>query len=551
MDTSSYSPSKLFTTTCPTPSGLSESSITYTSANLSWTPIKDIRSYSLQFRVSGSTNWETINDLNSSSYVFTNLTPNTIYEWRVYVVCSNVDKSNNSVSKFFTTLCPISSNLSVSNITFKSANLSWSSITGVNGYIFRYKNVDSLSWNVIDGLTLNSYTLDNLNSGFTYEWQVKTKCGTSNSDTSFYSESKTFTTICSPPSILNQSNIRYNGVTLSWNSIPNIVAYNLRYRAGGSWTNVITTSNSYLINNLNPNTTYEWQVQTKCGNVDSSEFSSSRFFTTSLCQYPAGLTQNSITENSAKVSWMPISGVYGYNLQYKISTDPFWTTIPNLVSTSYSITGLNSGTAYQWRVQTKCTIDSSSSYSPPITFSTSCSQVPYNLNASDITYNSVKLGWAPIPGTQGYNLKYKKSNSLEWVTIENILENQYSFKNLLPGLTYEWKVQSVCNSGGALFSGSSFFITKRCETPSSIVITNITNSSATINWNVSENSDSYLIRYRVVGTNNWITSGDNPTTPTYTLFGLGSNTNYEIQIRSNCGTINSTFSAIIKFKTKP
>ena len=67
------------------------------------------------------------------------------------------------------------------------------------------------------------------------------------------------------PVNLTSSNVTSNSVELSWTDNGCNTFYKLRYReAGGNWqpsnSGISNVTSPYSLNNLNPNTTYEWTV---------------------------------------------------------------------------------------------------------------------------------------------------------------------------------------------------------------------------------------------------------------------------------------------------
>lgn len=88
------------------------------------------------------------------------------------------------------------------------------------------------------------------------------------------------------------------------------------------------------------------------------------------CDAPTGLNATSITKNSATLVWSPVGGAKAYNLQWRLSTFGTWTTVSNLDTNRYDLTGLTAGFSYDFRVQTKCTDTTSSVFSGAYTFST-------------------------------------------------------------------------------------------------------------------------------------------------------------------------------------
>lgn len=104
--TSAFSSSGWFTTlagtTCSTPSGLASSSITNTTATLSWGSVTGALSYNIQYRTIGSSSWTTTTSTTTSKAI-TGLVLGTSYEFQVQTVCSGGNSAFSSSSNFTTT----------------------------------------------------------------------------------------------------------------------------------------------------------------------------------------------------------------------------------------------------------------------------------------------------------------------------------------------------------------------------------------------------------------------------------------------------------------
>jgi hypothetical protein len=87
--------------TCPTAAGLAASSITNTSATVSWGAATGATSYNLQYRVSGGA-WTTVNQT-ATSKSLTGLTAGTTYEYQVQTVCSTGNAAYSAAASFLTT----------------------------------------------------------------------------------------------------------------------------------------------------------------------------------------------------------------------------------------------------------------------------------------------------------------------------------------------------------------------------------------------------------------------------------------------------------------
>ena len=97
-----------FTTTaaealCGNPTGLSTTSITTTTATLSWTAVANATSYALEYKLNTSATWTVFNvTLSTTTANLTGLTAGTAYNWRVRANCAN--GSGTYVSVNFTTM---------------------------------------------------------------------------------------------------------------------------------------------------------------------------------------------------------------------------------------------------------------------------------------------------------------------------------------------------------------------------------------------------------------------------------------------------------------
>lgn len=76
------------TNACNTPSNVNASSVTDTTATVSWSQVSNAYLYHLQYKTSASLIWETVST-NQTSYTITGLFPGTQYDFRVEAVCNS------------------------------------------------------------------------------------------------------------------------------------------------------------------------------------------------------------------------------------------------------------------------------------------------------------------------------------------------------------------------------------------------------------------------------------------------------------------------------
>jgi hypothetical protein len=303
---------------------------------------------------------------------------------------------------------------------------------------------------------------------------------------------------------------------------------------------------------LTSSSNYEFQVQTVCAS-GTSAFSSSATFTTSAatsCGVPAGLGVSNVTATSAKLDWNDPSGATSYNIHYRVSGTSTWTNVTSTTS-SVSISGLTPSSTYEFQVQTVCAAGTSA-FSATSTFTTlagtTCG-VPSGLAASNVTSSSATLDWSDVSGATSYNVQYRVSGTSSWTSTTSNTSSA-NVSSLASSSNYEFQVQTVCASGTSAFSTSATFTTSAvtsCGVPSGLGASNVTTSSATLDWNDVSGAGSYNIQYRVSGTSTWTSTTSN--TSSVSVSGLSSSTKYEYEVQTVCAGGTSVFSAIASFTT--
>ncbi len=122
---------------------------------------------------------------------------------------------------------------------------------------------------------------------------------------------------------------------------------------------------------------------------------------------------------------------------------------------------------------------------------------PSELTVTDITFTTATLNWNGFQ--ESYNVRYRTVGANEWQTIGGIAATTTTLSGLLSGTTYEWQVQGLdCNGEGGTTEWSeagTFTTLSTCEVqPSELAATDITFTTATLNWNGLQ--ESYSVRYR-------------------------------------------------------
>jgi hypothetical protein len=166
-----------------------------------------------------------------------------------------------------------------------------------------------------------------------------------------------------------------------------------------------------------------------------------------VCNAPGSLNATSITTSSGTLSWGTVSGATGYNLQWKAGSSSTWTTVSNLTSASYSLSGLSAGTGYNFQVQTKCSGSTTSGYSSTASFTTTTSGCTDNYESN----NSMSTA-ATIPVNTVVTGKIGTSTDKDYYKFTNT-STASKIKVTLSGLPFDYDLK-LYNSAGTLLGTS-------------------------------------------------------------------------------------------------
>jgi len=574
------------TPVCPTPTGLTVTNISQTGAYLYLTPTSaNTGMFNIRYHSSTTTAWTTLTNV-TLPYQLGNLACGTGYVWQVQANCSTTAGtptllSNWSAESTFstlacTTVCPIPSDLSATNLTQTGATLYLTpTSTNTGTFNIRYHAGTTTTWTTVNNVTL-PYQLGNLACGTVYEWQAQTVCynGSNTPTFSDWSVASTFTTVactpvCPTPTGLTATNISQTGAYLYLTpTSANTGTFNIRYHSNTTtaWTTLTNVTLPYQLGNLACGATYVWQVQTVCPTTPGiapglSNWSSESTFTTlvctTVCPVPTGLSATNVSQNGATLYLSPTSTNTGtFNIRYHSSNSTTWTTITN-VSLPYQLNNLVCGTTFEWQAQLVCATTSpnySSAWSAGAIFTTLACPTPCypptGLTAANVGQTEAYLYLVPTANNTGsFNIRYHMATSLTWTTLTNV-SLPYQLNNLACGSVYEWQVQTICPSNAtgtantvSPWSATATFTTAPCTSgcnpPLGLVATNISQTSASLYWTASSGAQAYQVRYIVANSPSATYTTFNTTTNTATVTGLLPNTTYIWQVQAICSTSNT------------
>jgi hypothetical protein len=377
--------------------------------------------------------------------------------------------------------CNLPSGLNATGITNTSAQLNWSGATA-DSFMVRYAvhNTTNFTWKKISGQPNVTFTsISGLIPATQYDWWVRSLCNNL-SPSNYQASPATFTTTnapvpCITPYGLGASNIGNTSATVAWTTMVTADTFRIRYSKNGTtsymWKDVNGSGgSSTTLSGLSPNTTYQFQVSSKC-NGATSAYSSSFVFTTLNtpvpCITPYNLTASNIGNTSATISWTNLVTADTFRVRYSVNgtTNFIWKDVNGGGGSTTSLTGLIPNVTYQFQVSSKCN-GVTSAYSSSFVFTTlnlpvPC-VVPYGLSTTNITNNSAKVNWTNLVSADTFRVRYSINGTTNFIW-KDVNGAGGTTNTTLTGLnnssTYQWQVSTICLGHSSAYSSSVIFST--------------------------------------------------------------------------------------------
>ena len=345
--------------------------------------------------------------------------------------------------------------------TTRSVVLSWDSVPKATKYIV-YRSTAGGSYTKVATTTSATYTDTKRDYNTTYGYYIKAYRTVNNTTKySANSYSKTATVKMDTTTVKVTSTGLYS-VALSWNQIQGAEGYKVYAKEGenGTYSVVETVSKgattSTTISDLKANTTYYFKVagtatQYRDGSTVTGNASNIVSTTTALAAPVAKV--KTITEDSVSLSWAKVlDAEYYIVLQYDADNSEY-TTIDTMTENSYTITGLEAGKEYKFKV--RAVSGEYKTLSDAVT-----ATVGSNYISSDTTVKNLKavcgetsitLSWSEVEAATAYDIA-KKNSSGTYEVIATTANTTYTITGLSKETSYCFKVRPKTDSSTGTYT---------------------------------------------------------------------------------------------------
>jgi hypothetical protein len=423
------------------------------------------------------------------------------------------------------------SNITITNLTPNSANVSWAATTGAT-YVLRYRRVGTTAWTTINPVLApgNNYTISGLTEQTQYEVQVATIC---NGSQGSFSPSQQFTTpvLSYCPMTGTGTNAHISNVTVTPVN-PALPVVN----------------NTSVQNNYTSYTTPATLITLEIGSTNNK------------ISVAKGWT--GATSNTAVTAWIDFNRDGQFTDNERILISPANTTTP--VTETFDVPA----NAYSGPLTTTMRVALRRTGAPvmcqnivdgevedyTVKLKPCSTDTPTGFSFNTITHNSAIIEWTAATNNLTYLLQYRVQGTTTWTDIY-VSSVPYTLDNLLPSTTYEVQVAANCGTSVGTFTPVRAFTTRCDPAPPNVTVGSITTNSALITWTPAVAGVTYKMRWRKVGSTGWPNPEiDLPAAPanTYTLGSLDPYTTYEVQIASQCAgeTTWNSYSNPVVFTTE-
>jgi len=510
--------------------------------------------------------YQNLNVSNVTTYSAAGLTGGTTYYYRIRSYTGGKPSDNSNVITALTKpAAPVSS--AGSSVATTSFDANWNSSASATGYKLEVSANSGFTsylagYGPKDVGNVTTYSISGLTANTNYYYRISAYNATG---TGLASTIKQVLTAPVAPTTSAATSITNTTLVANWSSVAGATGYRIDVATDAGFTSILLAYTNKDVGNvtsasvagLNGSITYYYRVRAyNTGGTSGNSGTTNVTTSPDPSAPPVATAGTALAVTSFTANWGAVGAASGYALD--VATDNLFTNILagyndlNVGNvTTYSVTGLSSGTTYYYRTRSY-NVSGVSSNSNVITILTSPA-APVSSASTSLAETSFTANWAASTGATKYYLDVSTSNTFASFVagyndkdVSNV--TTYSVTGLTGGTTYYYRVRSYNASGTSSNSGDQTALTLPAAPVSSAAST-VTETSFSANWAASTGATKYYLDLSTSNTFASFVTGYNnkdvSNVTTYSITGLTANTTYYYRVRAYDASGNSANSSTI------
>jgi len=362
------------------------------------------------------------------------------------------------------------------------------------GQTSAYGNTSALDTTLV---TNHAQPLTGLTPGAVYHFRVRS---TNAVGLTTISADDTFTMVAAPAvSNVGVSNITGSSATFTWatdQAADSQIEFGTTsgYGSFSPLETSLTTSHTLTVTGLTPGTTYHFRVRST-NDLGLTSASSDNTFTTVAVPVISAITASAITGTTATISWtsdQPTTSrvEYGLTTAYGAST-PLDAAL--VTSHSQQLTGLTPGATYHYRVTSANDVGLAAT-SADASFITVAAPVISDVAIAVVTGSAATIAWTTDQPANS-QIEYGATTAFGNATaLDTTLTTSHAqtISGLANGTSYHFRVRAANVHDTLSVSADGMFTTIAPSSISTVTVSNITPTSATIAWGTNQPTDAQV-----------------------------------------------------------
>ena len=535
----------------PPPSGLIATSTGANGVTLAWVDeSSDETGFVAEYKLSSAsawTTWATEAAAGARTLTLTGLTAGESYEFRVRAKKGTELSSPSGIAVVDAIGAPSPvSALAATAAGPSTVDLTWTdNSSNETGFVVEYRNAAAGAWTTssTEAADATSASVSGLRASREYDFRVRA----TNVHGSTPSSIASLVMPPAPPGDLAGSPDGSTALDLTWtDGASDETGFRVEYRLARTnpWTVSETTGANEAtaaVTGLAASTRYEFRVSAVSANGESP---SSTLELTMPPAAPSALMASEASATSATLTWTDNStDETGFVVEYRVFLHQTWMTFATEAAANagtITVTGLSSGTAYEFRVSAVHGVNGRSSPTDA-TFLDELGgpAAPSNVMATAMGSTRVSVSWTDNSTDEtGFVVEQRRGSDV-WATIASAAPNASSADAgpFLGGRAYELRVSS--SSATAKRPSASVSLTMPPAAPSGLAAAEDTTTSVALTWtDESFDETGFIVEYRESTVQVWSRhpTGAAADAGTITVTGLASGADHAFRVFANHAT---------------